>query len=274
MCMIDLAVVDIQNTKLFIGLDKEKQRQITIYSNEVNNISKKNTMILPVPFPSTVKFHNLSGYKDIFDDCSKCFSVSSATLGSTYGTSLGSSGKLKVFSVGSYRASLAMKLSDLDNVDRSLFSISLDMKKVLNKYYGNSFGFIICCLEDGDVKYHPFAYSHKITGKVFIPTRHYHVHSPDGNPYGFYGADGTMNTPSSLGDAKYGDWDHQIYLYNVSPNSNISQMEDDDYTFKWNGKNNIDVKRLDGFNLDFNCRNFSKVNITGKKINSDLILNA
>jgi hypothetical protein len=41
--------------------------------DHINNISESNAIVLPVPHPQTIQFINLNGYKDIFEDCDKCF---------------------------------------------------------------------------------------------------------------------------------------------------------------------------------------------------------
>lgn len=43
-------------TKIFVAPDKTKTKQLTVYSNQVGSESNNNMMILPVPYPNTVKF--------------------------------------------------------------------------------------------------------------------------------------------------------------------------------------------------------------------------
>ena len=44
-------------------------------SNEVINNCKNNVMILPVPYPDTIEFIDLSNYTNIFEDCQKSFNL-------------------------------------------------------------------------------------------------------------------------------------------------------------------------------------------------------
>ena len=60
-------------------------------------------MILPVPFPQSVIFHNLTNYTNLFDDCESCFYSGFETFGDsdneTFTYNDRSSNKLKVFNV-------------------------------------------------------------------------------------------------------------------------------------------------------------------------------
>ena len=73
MCMISKEIKAVASTQLFCGVNKEKTKQITIYANTVDNVIKNNAMVLPVPFPTSVVFHNLEKYKDFFSDCQNSF---------------------------------------------------------------------------------------------------------------------------------------------------------------------------------------------------------
>ncbi len=296
MCMISTEIRAVAATKLFCGLNNKKTRQITVYSNTVDNVSKNNAMVLPVPFPKSVVFHNLENYKTFFSDCESCFykpmarSLSMNYDGDSY---TGQSAKLAVFNVGSYKVSLAMSIGDLKKVDTTVFELSDGLDKVLKKYYSKPiFGFIICKLTVGNEKYHPFAYSHDIIkGKVFIPTRHYHdetktshyyktsyfgprdYHSFDNinNSLMFGEFEGRLpqitNTYPNMAD----DWDHDIYLYNVDLNSNSEVKKMNQCKSKWSGKVKINFDKLD-FPLDEKCDVFTKIEINGAHRNMDIVL--
>ena len=295
MCMISTEIRSVAATKLFCGLNSKKTRQITVYSNTVDNVSKNNAMVLPVPFPKSVKFHNLENYKTFFTDCESCFYKPWArSLSMNYGGEFlkGQSAKLQVFNVGSYKVSLAMSISDLKKVDTTVFDLSDGLDKVLKKHYSKPiFGFIICKLAEGNEKYHPFAYSHDIIpGKVFIPTRHYHdekvyraldesYHSSR-NYNSFGNIDNSLmfgefeerftqitNTDPNMAD----DWDHDIYLYNVDINSNSQVKKMNQCKSKWSGKVHINFDKLD-FPLDEKCDAFTKIEINGNHRNMDIIL--
>lgn len=290
MCLISKEIKAVSGTNLFCGVNSEKTRQITVYANTVDNISKNNAMVLPVPFPNSVVFHNLEKYKNFFTDCENCFvsKTNSYYLSNSF-DSLAVKESLKVFNVGSYKVSLANSLDDLKRINTSVFDLSKGLEKVLNEHYSNPiFGFIICKLSDGNDKYHPFAYSHDIAQeKVFIPTRHYH----DENNNNFYkdydmfshnrfNASNINNSPmfsswnlsnNTKNDKFADDWSHDIYLYNIDVNTNstIRKMNSCNETWTKNVKINFD--KLD-FPLDKQCRSFQKINITGNHPNLDIIL--
>lgn len=310
--MLNSPVYKVADTFIFVGVNSTKTRQFTVYSNEIVNFSRKNAMILPVPYPSSVKFHDLSGYNNFFSDCSDCFrtvydpSMKPITKSRSFNSS--DEKRLSVFSVGSFNASIAESLDDIKRIDESVFKISSNIEEYLCKNYNNSFGFIVCCLKDGDVKYHPFAYSNDISnGSVFVPTRHFHLDEKrkvkeiysfrtgevkyvldNEDEDGIYQVLGKSDKEEyskqifnmmrhSNGfkkehDDTEGDWDHEIYLYNVSPNFDFLNIKNSDYIYEWNGDNKINVEKLDGFELDTSCSQFTKSVVRGTKRNYDVIL--
>lgn len=267
MCLISAAVNRVNNTQLLCAVNRNKTRQFTVYANKVDNPTLNNTMILPVPFPQTIKFHNLSDYKRIFNDCDSCFSVQAMRLEVSFGMAKKCRGgeTLKVVSVGSYQASIANSLDELNLVNPDVFTITNEIKQFLAKHYQSmNFGFIICKLEVGNKDYHPFAYSHDIADqKIFLPTKHFHMHI---NPMSYF-------TPQTLVDEAFADdWGHDIYLFNVTCNSNdvVKKMNKSKYV--WKNICKIDMTKLDGFEIDNQCRNFEKVQINGNHPNIDIIL--
>jgi hypothetical protein len=72
-------------------------------------------MVLPVPNPETLKFIDLSNYKNLFDDCKKCFYNPNATF-SYSNNSISTNETLNVFSVDSYQVSVAMNLNQIQNI--------------------------------------------------------------------------------------------------------------------------------------------------------------
>lgn len=180
--MISTEIKSVANTNILVAPNYNNTRQLTIYSNNVNNVSKSNAMVLPVPLPQTLQFIDLSTYSDIFKECAKCFYnphiAKSATLSFTNAksVSLSDDKPLEVFNVGSYKVSVAMNLEQVERADKKVFILSDGLKQTLNTFYYQPYwGFIICKLNAGQESYHPFAYSHQIIdNKIYIPTRHYH----------------------------------------------------------------------------------------------------
>jgi hypothetical protein len=141
MCIISNPVETVSQTKILVAPSKDKTRQLTIYSNQVNNTSESNAMILPVPNPSSVKFVDLSAYKHIFTDVDRAFyKPQTRSYESKIRLSFGTnSAKLQVFNVGSYKASLAMNFEDLKRVDDSVFKLSSGCCDLLKESYDESY---------------------------------------------------------------------------------------------------------------------------------------
>jgi hypothetical protein len=273
MCIIANRIISVKDTKLFCGTNADKTRQFIVYANNVNNPTLNNVMILPVWNPDTVEFHDLSGYKDLFENCNGCFENmmlgrGKMTLSNNSANCFGmGKGHLAVSTVGSFQASIAPTLADLNRADPNVFNITQDAKNCLAKNYANGFGFIICKLATGKKEYHPFAYSHKIDGgKVFIPTKHFHIHEM--GPVSFM----SRQFDNGLDENAYADdWEHEIYLYNVTSKSDPTVYGMDSHKWKWNETCRVNLNKI-GFGLDKVCRNFEKLDIQGYKPNIDIVL--
>lgn len=297
MCIISGEIKEVSKTKIFCSLNKNKTRQITIYSNEVDSMKENNLMILPVPFINSVKFHNLSQYKDFFNDCSQSFHRNLKSYGSlSMNRSIKSNALLEVFDVGSYKVSVLENLNDVARLNPEYFYLTNDVVKYLKNHYDNELiGFIICKLDVGKKQYHPFAFSHNSNSdKLYIPTRHYHVHSNDGfdnsdklyaplsSSFSTYSEnlENTNNNPNNsennkkiifVDDYNTDDWDHEIYIYNATKEGNKLLKNKNEYG--WNKTINIDFELLD-FDIDKDCKNFEKIRIKGVFKNTDLFVKA
>lgn len=282
MCIISNRVESVSKTKLFVGAKPLTNRQITVYANSVDNLTDGNAMILPVPFPNTVRFHDLSNYTNFFDDCDNCFlKPKLKSLSNSYGVDGFSTNSktLEVFNVGSYQVSLAKSLDDLQRVNKSVFILSNGCDELLRKYYSNpNFGFIICKLATGKEDYHPFGYSHIMidNNKMFIPTKHYHEHGFNRSNYKSNYESNIESSPmfqNFMSDFTFTpniteDWDHDIYLYNGSLEHN-RDFYDMSKRGTWSGSNLKNKNKLD-FDLG-DLLHFEKHKVRGHKKNIDLI---
>ena len=253
MCIIAEEIESVSNTKLFCGLNQDKTRQLTVYSNDVNSVGT-NAMILPVTNPESIEFHDLTEYEDFFEDCQNCFynPTKSFNYSNDAMRCFDCDDSLKVFDVGSYQVSVANNLNDLKRVNTNVFTISNKLDQMLSKFYSAShFGFIICTLKKGNHNYHPLAYSHNVyKNKPFLPAIHYHVSGDDNS--GFH----------SMAD----DWDHDIYLYNMKPSDKVKSMNSNNKV--WNNKTTF-KNRLE-FKLG-DCTEFHKIQIKDRHPNIDII---
>ena len=198
MCIIN-EPAKVAKTKILVAPSsyKEINRQLTVYMNSVTTLIEDNAMILPVPFPKSVKFHNLDNYKDIFSDCeskfpklaSQSFSVSAEE------DEYEEEETLEVFQTNGYDVSIVPDLASFNRLDKNVFELSSNVAELLKGKYSNKFGYLVCKLSTGNLDYQPLAYSHQLleNGKMFVPTLHYHGHEE---------ADGKA------------DWDHVIYSIN------------------------------------------------------------
>ncbi len=275
MCIISGPVKSVSDTQIFVGTNKDRTSQVTVYGNKVDNVSRGNAMILPVPFPSSLRLIDLSNYTDIFKDCALDFHDPTATLSYSRGIDGFSNSKsvLPVFNVGSYSVSVAQNLSDLKRVDASVFIMHKECFDILSQHYRESYwGFLICQLKNGNHKYHPMAYSHAILNNTFfIPTRHYHaetaphmvgpimgVNTRGGAGFGF----GDIGAIGGGGESHAGgDWNHTIYVHNGLKSG---------YRGKYEWSKTCHVNKLP---LQFplsKARHFERIDIEGQHENVDI----
>lgn len=291
MCMVSLPA-KLKNTNILVAPNTKTGRQLTVYSNDVANKEADNAMVIPVPFPESVEFVDLSGYSKIFADAEKSFPKEFyRDLSKSYSAnsfSRDSSRTLEVHSVGDYQCSIAMNIDDIKNVDTSVFKLSDELSLVLEDHYKSEhWGFIICKLKNNTIKdigiktfkflvegpwsqsnnnykkYHPFAYTHKIVGgKMFIPTRHYHGNDIDEDSFRIPTMKKLYNGFTS---EHTDDWDHNIYVYNGSGPLNTTKHSTTDTE-----ECCVDFRKC-SFMPD-NMKSFKKVEIHGSEKNIDIIV--
>lgn len=177
MCIV-VEEAKVSATNIFVAPNESKERQIVIYSNNVDTSFEKNLMVLAVPNPETVDFVDLSDYQELFEDVKKYFARHEIVTRSHNRTSKSSSttNSLHIHEVGNFLASVCKNINDLKKIDVETFGRinddSVDFMK--SKYSNTKYGFVVCKLKKGNYNYHPFAYTHKISDVLFVPTMHYH----------------------------------------------------------------------------------------------------
>jgi len=242
MCIINFEA-EVKKTKIFVAPSHDGSRQFVAYSNEVETSISNNAMILPVPYPDTVKLHDLSHYTSLFNDLSYCFPKSlGATNYSTDSMTFSKNSKLAVYDVGSYQVSICNCIDDFDRIDQLIFMLDPFVKTLLSAYYTNRripFGFIVCKLRKGSATYHPLGYSYRIyssRGYMFVPTRHHH---------------------SGSNEELISDWDHEIYSINTS-----------DHAGELGNHQGFKLKHISGFDFP-DIKTIHKATLAGKLRNSD-----
>lgn len=240
MCIISLPVKQVTSTNILVAYLPSTNRQITVYENKVHNAQTRNAMIIAVPDPSTVEFHDLSSIPDLFDQLEPNFVSEEQTLrykgrSRSWSTnSLEANEKsmplLKVEKVGDYNVSLAPSLDDLERVDASVFILSRGAKGSLQQY-PSSWGYIVFGLSD-DLsqmkKYSPFAFSHVLPAKekLYVPTMHYHDEErvdvgeinqllQRGSVVGGRIVKTSPAPSTSSANNKLPHWSHSLYLYGI-----------------------------------------------------------
>lgn len=236
MCMFSRPVARVSNTKLLVvdgGL-----RQTTVYSNRVALRGGAPTaMILPVPRSETIAsatcgivVHDMTAAADLFTTLDSLF-MDAYTDGVSFGlgknSRSASAAPLAVMRSGAYRYSIVPTLADLGRLQHEVFGVdpASPLGATLAEHYAVGFAFLACII-DADAAFVPIAYTHDkhASGKLFVPTRHWHG---DGD-----GGDGKIGRvwPSSLatddlyrvshrasgggssgGSDMAHDWDHAIY---------------------------------------------------------------
>jgi hypothetical protein len=276
MCLFSGQIQSVSKTKILVArvhpckLEKKRDRygiiktykvpygvpmQFTVYSNTVKHTpseSGPSAMVLPVPLirgSNRIKFIDMSGYADIFEDLDMMFPTM-LSRSASMSTDSAVSQTLPVMQVGSYKASLVPNIKTFDNLSDG-FALNPGTAEVLQKYYGSGYAFVVCRLDEGTTEhtYHPFAYTHEIRtdGQLFIPTRHYHDLAPN-NPYTTYHTSYSQDADQDLSDyyantmgledkwmdhtikrrniqthtskPKDADWDHEIYVINAATKNN------------------------------------------------------
>lgn len=200
MCIFSGDVENVKNTKIFVAPCSRRTTQLTVYSNQV---SLKNEGFMVLPFPGKfVKFVDLTERKELFKDLEEYFPKSRTK-------SLSYSYESKLEQVGSYQAVAMSDFKELSMTSKKL-NIDLDPEVLsfLEKHYSSGFGFVVFRLMK-EMEYHPFGYVHTTdTGKMFVPTMHYHSRTGEG--------------PSDK--QVTADWHHKIYLLNRELNTGMVRI--------------------------------------------------
>jgi hypothetical protein len=184
MCIFIAEVLRVAKTRILVA-PLANGEQLTIYENTAQTKSK-NAMILPVP-QGPVRLIDTSAYPTLFDECEKFFERRrDGGFGSFGAYAMGSIEKeapLPVHRIGGYDVSVVPTLAEFARLAVGVFTVPENIKQILSENYGSGFSFVVCLFKD-TVQAHPIAYvSQRMakTGHLFIPTRHAHGTTPDGD---------------------------------------------------------------------------------------------
>lgn len=183
MCIFSKEIDSLKKTRIFASLIKQQDRQLIVYSNEVdfNDTDGDTYMILPVPNDpglenGGIQLHDFTSYRHIFNDLDSFFPEIN---------------KPKARQNNNGHAPYDITIASDFNTLLKMTVGSADMKQIaiLREMYQFQFGFIICRMKKGSQSY-PIAFTSPfVNGKLFIPTRQW------------------------LGsDDKQPRWDHVVYV--------------------------------------------------------------
>jgi len=175
MCIFSPRVSAVANTKIF-ARNATNERQFLAYAMQYNADSEL-AMILPLPVtPSApedaVRFIDLSGYAEFFDDMAKGF-ILPQPAGHGPRLYLSNYQSLVVHEVGNFEASFVPQLSDFGRLDRR-FRLPARAWEQLPQYA--DYGFAVFKLKQGTRKVHPMAFEfpRRNPRELFFPTVHIH----------------------------------------------------------------------------------------------------
>ncbi|MEZ5133860.1 MAG: hypothetical protein R2699_02035 [Acidimicrobiales bacterium] len=179
MCMFSQPVERVARTRIFARAG-EDDTQLLAYAMSVAAAGPV-AMVLALPTPpdpaeDAVRFIDLSGYADLFDDLAAAFPRPQASRGAPAPAALGAA--LAVHAVGDFEASFVPTVRDFDRLDER-FRLPDNVWRKLPELADRSFA--VSQLRgdaeapvDGDVHPMAFAFERHDPSTLFFPTVHVH----------------------------------------------------------------------------------------------------
>jgi hypothetical protein len=296
MCLVSLPINEVYRTNIFVGLNKEKTKQITIFSNVINNTLNKNAIIIPVPYLETLNFHNMENIPNFFVNLDKSFKTSeysSSYVSDPSYKCIYENKHLKKFKIGNYKISLFKNLQDLLKYNNKNFIISDQLKqKLIDDYKEKYWCFIALGLEQGFLSYKPFAFSHNIiNSKIYIPTKKFYYHKKP--PINFMASERLIGLSTRMQNCNNEDlyktplytelynnpkrkekhWSHNIYFLNYELSGHLLPLNGF-FTKRYYYWNNFLFWNPKSIKFDFGkINNFEKIHLEGDFDNIDIVLN-
>jgi hypothetical protein len=179
MCIFSADVQQVSHTRVFARVVGESQ--YLVY--EMRLVTEADVaMILPLPTPASdgeqLKFIDLSGYPDFFDDMARCFPVPMSWGLSSDNAVAVAGPPLEVHRVGAFDASFVPGVSEFYRLD-ARFRLP---DAIWSQLPYADFSFAVFQLRAGAARIHPMAFCFKSQNPsaAFFPTAHVHdgtVHS-------------------------------------------------------------------------------------------------
>ncbi len=251
MCMFSAKVREVGDTQIFARGSNEG-RQFVVYSMKYEAEADL-AMILPLPVPpappeDAVRFIDLSGYENFFDDLRLGFPEMYMQASRGVPKPASRHAPLKVHDVGSFEASFVPALKDFNRLD-ARFRLSDKVWKSLPRYA--DYGFAVFKLKPGAKKIHPMAFEFPRRNPIelFFPTVHVH----DGKVSKLAHFDHMLFCQI---DQQKCDWDESFdFLHNSGP---------------WLAQNFMQIDKAQGI-ID-PARSIRRRTIQGLHLNEDVVL--
>lgn len=196
MCIFSQSVEHVSSTNIFAR--RTNGKQVLAY-RMTYQAARELAMVLPLPVPPSgpedaVRFIDLQGYPDFFDDLRSGFPIYIPLSRST--AAVAAPATLVVHDVGSFEASYVPTLEDFDRLDER-FRIPPDAMADIPLY--RDYGFAVFMLKPAtrpsDVHPMAFEFPQRDPKRLFFPTMHVH----DGRVHG------------------RADFDHTLYCQTMEP---------------------------------------------------------
>jgi hypothetical protein len=176
MCCFSGPVESVGNTRIF-ARGADGGRQFLVYSMKFSSKADV-AMVLPLPVPAetaedAVRFIDLSGYKDFFQDLESAFTLPAPAAAPPPTARAVKAEPLKVVEVGDFEASFVPTLKDFSRLDER-FRLSDRVWDAQPEY--RTFGFAVFKLKKETRLPHPMAFEFPRADpkKLFYPTVHIH----------------------------------------------------------------------------------------------------
>jgi len=174
MCIFSGSIQRVSGTRIFVRGDGA--RQVLAYGMSLS-VDAEVAMVLPLPVPpapteDAIRFVDLSGYDEMFEDLARGVFPAPAARTQSFGMAP-LEVDLVVHDVGNFEASFVPTMADFDRLDPR-FQLAPDVWASLPQYA--DWAFAVFKLKPGAEKVHPMAFSflRRDTTRLFFPTVHVH----------------------------------------------------------------------------------------------------
>ena len=175
MGIFTVPVRSVRNTRIYVSpSDQLPNVQLTLYKNEVENDFPGGFMILPVPYPHSVRFHHphphpptSSPYLNFLDEVEQAFDPREQNHRRS---------PIRPSDTRNHLANYQVEIIDSINELRRLNDVELllhpeTLEELAELYSEPYWGFLLCKLSQGSYIYEPLCYSHRMMNeKLFVPS--------------------------------------------------------------------------------------------------------